>query len=358
MFHRVLAPLACCAVSTLATAQVVRGAITERASDAPLAGVLVTLEPLAAGHDPAAVLTSEKGEFRVRAPGPGRYLLTAKRIGVRRFVSDPIELHDGETRHMDITLDPVALLLPEVRVAEFDLCVPQPTDRPRVEALWDEARTALAAAQVSLRDRLFDGQLRRYSRGLDPRTLRVLEESWSAVQGVMDRPLVSLTGDSLSKTGYHRTVDGYTYFYAPDAAVLLSDAFRRDHCYAAVQGGGNRRGLLGLAFQPAAERLLPDVRGTLWLDARSFELRLVEFRFTEVAPFPGSDKVGGEVHFEKLDNGAWMTSRWFLRVPQQSRPASPVDAETRLPSVIVRPTMHRLIEEGGLVESARPRKAG
>jgi hypothetical protein len=97
---------------------------------------------------------------------------------------------------------------------------------------------------------------------------------------------------------------------------------------------------------------MPDVVGTMWLDARTFELRFVEFRYTLLPPFDGADKVGGEVHFGKLTNGAWVTSRWFMRFPQFARSVSPVESYTRVPAVTVRPTMHRLVEEGGMVFTA------
>jgi hypothetical protein len=199
---------------------------------------------------------------------------------------------------------------------------------------------------------LFEGQLTRYVRGLHPRSLRVLEESWGEHKGLMDRPFVSVSGDSLSRFGYRRTIGEFEYYYAPDADVLLSKAFSRDHCYSVVEGGRERRGMIGIGFAPAPRRVMPDVRGTLWLDAKTFELRLVEFRYTLLPPFEGADKVGGEVHFGKLTNGAWVTSRWFMRFPQFARSVAPVDAYTRVPSVVVRPTMHRLVEEGGMVFTA------
>jgi hypothetical protein len=240
-----------------------------------------------------------------------------------------------------------------VRVVDVDFCVTNEAYRARVASLWDEARTVLTAAQISLRDRLFEGHLTRYVRGLHPRTLRVLEESWGEHKGMMDRPFVSLSGDSLSRFGYRRTIGDYEYYYAPDADVLLSKSFSRDHCYFLVEGGRDRRGMIGIGFEPAPRRVMPDVFGTMWMDARTFELRFVEFRYTLLPPFEGADKVGGEVHFGKLSNGAWVTSRWFMRFPQFARSISPVETYTRVPAVTVRPTtMHRLLEEGGMVFTA------
>jgi hypothetical protein len=333
----------------LAWGQVVRGTVTERASATPIVGALVTLEPVSGDSSAAvSVLSNARGDYAIRASA-GRFRLSAKRIGVQRFVSEPFALTAGETKVVDVSLEALAFRLPEVRVVDADMCVLRESDRQRVSSLWDEARTVLRAAQISLRDRLFEGHLTRYVRALQPRTMRVLEESFSERRGMIDRPFVSLSGDSLSRVGYRRTVGEFEYYYAPDADVLVSSAFRRDHCYGVVEGRGDRRGMTGIVFEPTAGRTIPDVRGTIWLDARTFELRQVDYRYTQLPDFEGADRVGGEVYFGKLDNGAWVTSRFTMRYPQYARPVSPVDAHTRIPSVIIRPTMHRLIEEGGMV---------
>ena len=355
-YGRPIAPLLLAAAFSVlgqaAQAQVVRGTVTERASSAPITGTLVTLEPMSGDTSQVvAVLSNARGEFAIRASA-GRYRLNAKRIGVERFESQPFDLAAGETKVMDVSLEALAFKLPEVRIVDANMCVNKESDRGRVSSLWDEARTVLRAAQISLRDRLFEGHLTRYVRALQPRTMRVLEESFSERRGMMDRPFVSLSGDSLSRIGYRRTVGDYEYYYAPDADVLISAAFRRDHCYSVAEGKGDRRGMVGIAFEPVPARQIPDVRGTIWMDERPFELRLVDFKYTMLPDFDGADRVGGEVHFGKLDSGAWVTSRFFMRFPQYARPVSPVDAHTRIPSVIVRPTMHRLIEEGGMVFTA------
>jgi hypothetical protein len=98
-------------------------------------------------------------------------------------------------------------------------------------------------------------------------------------EGLYDRPMRSISGDSLAKVGYWRTQDADTMvFYGPDAEALLSDAFQSGHWFEFVQGSGTRRGFLGITFRPRRVRNMGGINGTIWIDASSFELRFVEFR--------------------------------------------------------------------------------
>ena len=332
-------------------AQVVRGAVAEQVTGALVAGVLVSLERAGApqaGQPATSVLTDEKGEYALRAPGPGRYRVSAKRIGARRFTSAEFDLGTGETRRIDIALDAVLFTLPTVVVAVNTMCLTHANQAERVASLWEEARTALTATQLSLRDRLFQGRLTRYVRELDPKSLKVLSESRSDMSGTLFKPSTTLTADSLSKVGFWRDMpDGTSVYDAPDADILTSQAFQRDHCFEATDGGRDRRGLVGLAFEPTRARKVGDVRGTLWLDGRTFELRSLEFHYTRLRS-ADSAHVGGELTFARLPNGAWLVRRWFIRMPQYARyQDAPIGADLRRPMVLLRPTMYRLIEDGG-----------
>jgi hypothetical protein len=204
-----------------------------------------------------------------------------------------------------------------------------------VAALWDEVRTALTATQISERDQLFEATVLRFVADREPASMRVLLARHGQVEVLLSRPFVSLSGDSLSSAGYWRDVAGDSVeYHAPDADALSSNAFLRDHCFALASVPRNRAGMVGLAFEPVRQRRLPDIAGTIWLDAVSFELRLVEYRYTRLPPAPNAVRSGGEVHFSRLANGAWIVRRWFIRMPQF--------AETRgLPRV------YRFREAGG-----------
>jgi hypothetical protein len=326
----VLFPLLC-AGSTSVTAQIVRGTVTERGGSEPLRGVLITLESTDREERTSrAVLSDDAGNYAIRG-SPGSYRISAKRIGVQRFVSDSFRLAAGDTRQLDIVLEALIYQLPEMRIVDAGLCVTREDERQRVSALWDEARTALTANSLSLRDRLFQGSITRYSRRLDPRSLRVLDDSWSELTGTYDRTFFSPSGDSLSRIGYWRREGDNATYYAPDGDVLLSRAFERDHCFHVVQARPDRRGMIGLGFTPRPTRKVPDVRGVLWMDHRTFALQLAEFTYTQLPGGTYADRVGGELRFSRLQSGAWVTSRWMLRMPHY-----------------IGGTIQALIEEGGM----------
>jgi hypothetical protein len=342
------------------SAQAVRGLAREQASGTPLNGVLMSL---VRDNDSASVvataLTNDRGTYVLRAPQPGRYRLGAKRIGVRRFESEVFELAMSQDIERNVELEALAYSLPTVTVQGDPLCVRRADQAGRVASLWEEARTALTATQVSLRDRLVRARVVRYVHELDAQNLRVeAERMRRQTYGVVERPFFSQSGEVLSRGGYWRVLpnDSITY-YAPDADVLLSTTFARDHCFAVAEGRGDQAGWTGISFEPVAGREVPDVRGTLWLDSRTFELKLVEFRYSRLPVATTNRHIGGEVRFARLPSGAWIVERWFIRMPRYGD--KPTTRSTGVPGQrpIVTYPLTRLIEEGGTVTvdtTARP----
>jgi hypothetical protein len=305
-----------------AMAQVVRGTIRDAESGAALAGVVVTLlratPATAVDQGPpvrlAATLSDAGGEYALAAGESGRVMVTAKRIGVRQFQSGIIALAAGATHRLDITLEGVRFELPVVTVSAVSSCGTRDADRGRIASLWAEASAALTASELSLRDRLFRATVQRYRRVLEPRALAVRSESREAVRTGSERAFVSIAAESLAAQGYARILpDGMIEHFAPDERVLLSDTFVRDHCFGLAPPTDTE---VGVTFTPVRQRRATDIEGTIWLDARSFELRRVAFRYTNF-PLPVVDaRTGGEVHFQRLENGAWYVSRWFMRTPR------------------------------------------
>ena len=113
-----------------ASAQVVRGAVTERTSNVPLSGVVLSVLDTT-GATVVQVLSDENGGFEIRLPFAGRYSLDVKRIGVRRVQIAPFTVAGGETRRMDLTVDPVPAVLSSVKITGRSSCVRNP---PRMRA--------------------------------------------------------------------------------------------------------------------------------------------------------------------------------------------------------------------------------
>ncbi len=315
------ATLALVLLAAPASAQVVRGTVTDTRTQAPIPGVVVSLEDATAGarSGQREVLTNERGEYAVQAGAPGRYLLTAKRVGLKRFVSPPFDLAAGAGKRVDITLEPIDFTasLPVISVVTDAPCTLRPSEATRVAALWDEARAALTASRLALRDRLFTATMVRYTRELTPVALRVVREEQSTQRGATERPFFALEPVELSRLGYmHPDANGGHIFYAPDAAVLTSGEFLRDHCFALAPPSRERRALVGLSFEPVEGRSIPDIRGSFWMDSATHELRLVEFRYVNVGRAVPKGDPRGEVRFAMTPNGTWYVSRWFIRMPQ------------------------------------------
>lgn len=355
-----VAAIASFALATSATplgAQLVRGVVRDSATGAPIPGVIVSLDEAVAQLDTEgslrraslvlAVLTDERGEFAVRAGFAGRFVVSAKRVGMRRFVSPAFTLGIGEQRRMDVGLSSIdfAATLPRVTTLTDAPCSVRPDEGERVAAVWDEARAALTASRLAVRDRLFRASITRYVRDLRPVSLRVIREDRGVRHGVTERAFASLAAEQLSAEGFvHADVEGAWIFHAPDAAVLTSTEFLRDHCFTLVSDRRGHPGEIGLAFEPVRGRRLSDVSGALWLDATTAELRLVEFRYVNLDETLRRDEARGEVHFARTKSGSWFVQRWFIRMPQYGRTAR---ASASIQRDASRPELMHYREEGG-----------
>jgi len=311
--------------------QTVRGTVTERSSGAPGIGAITVLERMAADSvlERIAVLADPNGAFVVRATRAGSYRLAVRRIGAVPFQSEPFVLSMGEVRTLDVQLEPVSptglpvTVLSAVGIRRATSCRANDKNGARIATLWNDARTALEATEISKRDRLVQRRVVRFVREVDVPSLDVRTETLTAFDAldVGGQPhFRSLPGDSLSMVGYWRVKDAtWTEFYGLDANALLSEAFVRDHCFSLVEGSDNRLGSVGLVFEPIASRTRqlspPEVEGTIWLDSKTSALRLVEFDWTKL----DADRklFGGEVQFARAATGPWFVNSWRLRMPQE-----------------------------------------
>ncbi len=326
------------------SAQLVRGAVTERGSGAPLAGVVLTLVD-DEGRTVVAGLSDAGGAYELRAPRAGRYALLVKRIGVRPTRTAPFALAADEARREPIEVDAVVPALGAVRVTERASCRQPKDGDPRLVALWEDVRAALTASVLTAQ-RAESGRVTRFSRDVDAGSGRVVRDERRTSIETIGHLFRSLPAAQLASDGYIvQRADGSTDYYAPDADVLLSEEFLAAHCFRLVSGVGARAAFNGLAFSPTRESERPDVAGVLWLDGASSELRELEFTYTALPPgVPGDaarDGLGGRVRFARLSDGRWIVDDWRIRMPRAAATGNSA-GETRL-------TLYH--DAGGSVES-------
>jgi carboxypeptidase family protein len=341
------AAIAACARTS--AAQVIRGSVVERGSNTPVSGALISLLSIR-GDVIAEALTNEIGTFEIRLPGAGRYAIDAKRIGVKRVKGTPFDIAEGETRREDIVVEPIPSVLQSVRVTGRSSCVRRPEENVRTAGLWEDARAALSATIVTRRDRMTMGYVVKYSRKINLFTGRVLSETRREVPVAMERPFRSLAADLLSRDGYVRVApDSSIDYFAPDADVLLSAEFLDDHCFRIRQGTDDHLKEIGLAFEPVPGRKRPDVKGVLWLDAATAELRSVEFFYTWLPYDERPGDFGGTIYFFRLPSGAWIVRSWKIRYPEFGYERMFSDGSSaRLPHTGA-PRLVRISEDGGAV---------
>jgi hypothetical protein len=298
--------------------QIIQGQVLDGETRQGVEGTLVLLlDPT--GQEVTGVLTNRDGLFRMRAPAPGSYSLRAERIGYETVGSEV--LHVGNELIPGITLvaEPFAVELEELRVEGEQQCVIRPADGLELARVWEEARKALTVQEWTEGEGLYRFQLVRYERGLHPDSRTTLSEERDRTVVVNSNPIRGLPVSELLEEGFIRpTDDGGHNYYGPDASVLLSDLFLDTHCFR-LRDSGESPDLVGLSFEPAARRRVPDIEGTLWLDRATAELVRLDYSY-DWAPWPEVGNVAeGRVEFQKMPSGAFIIRKWWIRMPSVGR---------------------------------------
>jgi protocatechuate 3,4-dioxygenase beta subunit len=284
--------------------------VIDHATGRPLAGALISL------RDPAdrvlvRLLTDERGRAVVTAPAPGRYRIRADAIGYTGRNSDPLDL-GAAIRPVDFALETLPFELEEVVVAGGPpVCRIDAEQGTAVARLWDEAKKALSATSLTRANQAILFEIAVFERRLDAGG-RIVDETRSQRSGPADRPFRAVDPELLRRDGYVQERSDGVWYHGPDADLLLSEAFLDDHCFRLARGTADT---IGLAFEPADHRTLPDVRGTLWLLASTLEVSHLDFTFSAVDLPMEARGVGGRVEFAKTPAGGWYVTEWRIKMP-------------------------------------------
>ena len=297
-----------------ASAQTIAGQVVDKVTEREIgAGFVILMD--GADVEIVRLLTSADGEFEFRGVRPGVYRLKSERIAYRATFSPRFELRRGESQRFRLEIEALPLALASIEVREETACRTRPSEGEATAILWEEIRKALAAATWTASQRGYRYRHLQYERDLDRRARRVTAEQSRERTGFYQAPFRSQDADTLAEEGYVVDHDGEWWFYGPDDKVLQADAFLRTHCFRVVRDRDDYEGMIGLAFEPTPGRRVTDIKGTLWLDERSSELRTLEFRYTNLIHDIDDKRLGGTVEFLQMPNGAWVVYRWELRMP-------------------------------------------
>lgn len=309
---------------TTASGQWVRGTLVDRDSGVPIEGAAI----IALDTDDrrlAWTLTDALGRFFFQVRLGESFVIRAERIGHTSTTSGALEVGAADTLvyRMEAGLDAIQLAGLTVQGSSRD-CRIRPEEGVATARVWEEARKALEAAAQTSRRGIYQFMVRRQVRELDSRGRKVLKEESRIDRRFQRRPFKSLETSRLIEEGFvHPDGAGFLY-YAPDADVLLSDEFLDSHCLKLREGDGGNEGLLGLDLEPAGDRRVPDISGTLWLEPSSAKLQRLEFRYENLGFSVGRAPVGGTVVFAGLPNGTWFVSSWAIRMPKLSEERTPL----------------------------------
>jgi hypothetical protein len=315
-----LALLCLCLSASRLHAQAVQGRLTDLLTGQPSVGALVLLQD-STGRQVSKTVSSAEGRYRLRAGTPGSYLVRVLRIGYAPF-SGPVVLEQGRTLTRDWELSGVIYQLPEITVAGVPRCGPRVSGDTLLEALWSEAGTALGITAQTVASHSFRFETVLESRDIDRLGNATPVEEVNKLN-VSAWPVRSPPPDTLLASGFVENLDdldkGPTW-YGPDADFLLSSAFFARHCFQTVPAGpDNPPEWVGLAFAPEARDQRVDIKGTLWLDRQTAELRRLDFQYTRLPKWARGEVAGGELRFAPLPVGGWIVQRWMLRVPVPQR---------------------------------------
>lgn len=342
--------LALAAASSIAAAQEpVVGVVTDLETSAPLSGVYVTLERQGGGQLVSAALTDQSGRFILSAELGAIHRVKAERVGLGTQFTEWFTVQAGAPIRR-ITMSESAVQLEgftvrgEVRICRLDL-----QEATVVQRWWDEVRKALQNTAFSQANDLTGLRFRRYERAWSSNLRALRYERDLLDDSAATRPFLSQDAKKLSEDGFVQGWEGQRLFLAPDAAVLFSETFLRDHCLRVADaeddelvGNPPRAGELRLEVAPTRDHPA-DIRGVMTVDTLTGELRSFDFAYANLpADLPRSG-AGGHLSFDYLPTGVWIVSDWWIRMPQVEYQGG---EGSRLAAV---PVVRGYVDEGGHV---------
>ena len=294
-----------------AVSQTVEGVVRDSVTSEPAEGVLMILVD-SLERQTATDLTGGNGRYRLRAAREGTHSIEALRIGFEKWTSEPFVLTRGRAFRFDIDVPARRVVLEAITVEGESRCSLESGGADML-AVWDQVRNALNSTRLTIEDRLY-----RFSTEInDRRTDRdgnVISDETRTNMGNTSWPFQTVNPERLEDSGFVQGLSNLNPTYmGPDASLLVHESFLRTHCFTLVRGHLDEQQVIGLRFEPADDRRLPDIAGVLWLREDNAELIQLDYDFTNVPDWVRT--ANGQKIFDRLPNGAWYIREWRLSAP-------------------------------------------
>lgn len=281
--RRVLLPALLCFASRFAAAQglpgLLIGDVVGRESGFPLGHAMVSV--LGAQRQ---TFTSDAGVFAFRAMEPGRYRLHVTRIGYLPADVDAEVPANGAPPRVRVALARLTVQLAMVKVLAKPVCTAPGRPDPELNHDFAEVITQLRlnaehyklltdsfpfAFAVERSARAMKADSSRGTPRIDTLQFRSDQHVWQYTMGDM----------------VERYPNGTYAMHLPDLRDFASYEFLNNHCFRYAGLDTTRQGVfLRIDFQADVQIRAPDVNGSIFLDAKTFEIRKAELELSKIPP--------------------------------------------------------------------------
>jgi hypothetical protein len=347
--------LGCALVLALpaASAQEIRGRLLMPDSTSGASGVVLTAMN-AANVTVARSLSGTAGAFLLRLPSAGRYEIRAVRIGYVPTVVFSGSIGEGQSLLLDPVLNWQPIVLTTMDARATNECGLRAAEGAQLVQLWEQARAALSATHLSSNAAPLWGHVVRIDGSVDPNGRRLVMDSTSLRELALDL-LRFPRFDSSGTARLVRSADEGGFEYdVPSVELLVSDPFIASHCFGIATPPKTHPSWIGVTFRPQQTREdQVDIRGVLWLERASAELRRLEYQYVNIpiqkievcdstarvggrimcGMVSSGDDASGTVDYQRLVSGEWIAQQWTVRTSSES----PRGSSNRCPTVIEGP---------------------
>ncbi|HEX3928230.1 MAG TPA: hypothetical protein VHW65_09530, partial [Gemmatimonadales bacterium] len=271
------------------------------------------------GQSLGTTLTTGSGLFLLTVPAEDRYLYRVAAIGYTPKPLTAIEVGPDGLVLGDIALVHAVMRLPDLlAVGRNQYCGKKSMSDDIFGRLLESAHTALDIIDRTIESHRLSFVVEAVHSKMIYGSAYNQQIADTVYESLSQWPVESIDMDTLQAVGFARLVyrDGARIreYYGPDPRVLFSDWFLDSHCFSLgkVKKGSDT---LHVLFVPQRTTKLVDISGDLLLDAHDLSLLSLTYQHTNLPKYMPKNAAGGNMQFEHLSSGLWITMSWAIWGP-------------------------------------------